>query len=180
MRRVLVAGSTGAGKTTLARALAERLAVPFHEMDALAITGEGWRENPRLREEVAEISSGPSWVFDSFGHPEVRDLLWERADTIVWLDYSRAVVMRRVLRRSLARTLLRRRVFGGNRETVATWFRPDHPVWWAWSQYRRRRTEIARRCADQRFAPLAVLHFRTPRAARAWLGSGRTKADDRA
>lgn len=176
MNRVLVAGSTGAGKTTLARALAGRLAIPFHEMDALAITAPGWQENPRLLEEVSEISSGPSWIFDSFGRPDVRDLLWSRADTIVWLDHSRPVVMRRVLRRSAARTLLRRRIFGGNVETVGNWFRPDHPARWAWSQYAKRRADIAAHCADPRFAPLHVIHLTTPRAARAWL---RERAPDR-
>ncbi|MEU6404194.1 AAA family ATPase [Streptomyces sp. NPDC046985] len=169
MNRVLVVGSTGAGKTTLARAIAERLAIPFHEMDGLAIIAPRWQENPRLLKDVSQISSGSSWIFDSFGHPQVRELLWTRADTIVWIDYSRSVVMRRVLRRSLARTLFRRRIFGGNRETVGAWFGPDHPVWWAWSQYRRRRADIASRCANPRFAPLNVMRFHSPRAARAWL-----------
>jgi adenylate kinase family enzyme len=171
VNRILVAGSTGAGKTTLARTLAERLAIGFHEMDALAITGPGWQDNPRLYEEVARISSGASWIFDSFGHPDVRDLLWTRADTVVWLDYSRPVVMRRVLRRSLARTLFRRRIFGGNIETAGSWFSADHPARWAWSQYANRRADIADRCADLRFAPLDVVHLPTPRAARAWLGT---------
>ena len=171
MKRILVAGITGAGKTTLARTLAGRLSIPFHEMDALAITGPGWQANPRLYEDVARISSGASWVFDSFGYPAVRDLLWSRADTVVWLDYSRPVVMRRVLRRSAARTLLRRRVFGGNVETAGSWFSPDHPARWAWTQHANRRTEIADRCADPCFAPLDVVHLTTPQAAGAWLST---------
>ncbi|WP_392675040.1 AAA family ATPase [Streptomyces sp. LN785] len=177
MKRVLVTGSTGAGKTTLARAIAERVAIPFHEMDALAIAGPHWEENPRLLEDVSQISSGPSWIFDSFGYPQVRDLLWSRADTIVWLDYSRPVVMRRVLRRSVARTLLRRRIFGGNVETAGDWFKADHPAWWAWSQHAKRRVDIATRCADLRFARLDVIHLATPRAARAWLDVTTTTGD---
>ena len=171
MRKILVAGSTGAGKTTLARAVAERLAIPFHEMDALAFAGPGWQENEHLAADVERIASGPGWVFDSLGYPQVRDLLWSRADTIVWLDYSRAVVMRRVLRRSAARTLLRRRVFGGNVETLASWFSADHPARWAWAHYPARRAEIASRCADPGFAPLDVTRLASPREARAWLAA---------
>jgi ATPase family associated with various cellular activities (AAA) len=169
MRRILVVGSTGAGKTTLARAIAGRLGIPFHEMDALVIVGPGWQKNQRLLADVSRISSAACWVIDSIGHPPVRDLLWSRADTVVWLDYSRAVVMRRALRRSGVRTLLRRRVFGGNIETMASWFRADHPVWWAWSQYLTRRTDIAALCASPRFAHLDVVRLITPGAARAWL-----------
>jgi adenylate kinase family enzyme len=167
MKRVLVTGSTGAGKTTLARTIAERLAIPFHEMDALAFAGPDWKENENLVEDVSRITSSPCWVFDSLGYPRVRDLLWSRADTIVWLDYSRAVVMRRVLRRSAARTLLRRRIFGGNVETLSSWFSSDHPAWWAWAQYNARRAEIVSRC--DRFAPLDVIRFRKPRETRQWV-----------
>lgn len=164
-------GSTGAGKSTLARALAGRLAIPCHEMDALAITGPGWQENPRLVEDVEHLTAGPCWIFDSFGRPQVRDLLWSRADTIVWLDYSRPVIMRRVLRRSAARTLLRRRIFAGNIETMAAWLTPDHPARWAWSQHAARRAEITSRCADPRFTPLDVIHLPTPHSARTWLAT---------
>jgi energy-coupling factor transporter ATP-binding protein EcfA2 len=147
MQRILVAGSTGAGKTTLARALAEHLA-----------------------QDVSTIISGPCWIFDSFGYPQVRDPLWSRADTIVWLDYTRSVVMRRVLRRSAARMLLRRQIFGGNVETVASWFSASHPAWWAWAQYTARRAEIASRCASAQFAPLDVFRLTSPRVATEWLG----------
>ncbi|MEU7335285.1 AAA family ATPase [Streptomyces sp. NPDC007074] len=169
MKRILVAGITGAGKTTMAQALAARLGLPFHEMDALKFTGPQWTSNPDLESQVATITDGPGWVFDSFGYPEVRDLLWTRADTVVWLDYPRSVIMPRILRRSLRRTLLRERIFGGNVETLSDWFTRDHPAWWAWSQHGARRSEIGRRAQDPRFAPLRVVRFRSPRQADAWL-----------
>jgi transposase len=56
MERILVSGSTGAGKSTLARAIARRRAIPFHEMDTLAFAGPGWQENENLAEDVSRIS----------------------------------------------------------------------------------------------------------------------------
>ncbi|MFD8954978.1 AAA family ATPase [Streptomyces xanthophaeus] len=169
MRRVLVVGISGAGKSTAARALERRLGLPFHELDALRFSGPGWAVDPDFVRETARLAGTERWVFDSLGYPEVRDLLWERADTVVWLDHPRHVVMRRVLLRSLRRSLLRERLFGGNREAWREWLRADHPAWWAWAQYGPRREEIARRARDPRFAPLRVVHLRTPRQAEAWL-----------
>lgn len=115
MRRILVVGSTGAGKSTLARGLSGRLGLPYHEMDALYFTGAGWAVNEKLREDVLRITAEPRWVIDSLGYPEVRDLMWDRADTVIWLDYPKRVVLPRVLRRSVRRTVTREPLFGGNR-----------------------------------------------------------------
>ncbi|MFE9117462.1 adenylate kinase [Streptomyces sp. NPDC007172] len=171
MRRVLVVGSTGAGKSTLARALGERLDVPYHELDALHFAGPGWAEDPHFATRVAEIAATSAWVLDSYGTPEVRPLLWERADTVLWLDYPRRVVMLRVLRRSLRRTVRRERIFNGNRETLTEWFRPDHPARWAWSQYAPRRATLTALTTDPAFTPLHTLRFTEPRATRRWLST---------
>jgi adenylate kinase family enzyme len=171
VRRILVAGISGAGKTTMAQALATRLHLPSHELDSLRFAGPQWAVNPDFHEQVAAIAAAPGWIFDSFGYPEVRDLLWSRADTVIWLDYPRTVIMPRVLRRSLRRTLLRERIFGGNVETLAGWFSGEHPAWWAWSQHAPRRSEIERRTRDPRFAPLDVLRLHSPRQADEWLRS---------
>nr|WP_202534548.1 adenylate kinase [Streptomyces sp. SID3212] len=165
----MVVGISGAGKSTLARTLAGELALPYYEMDALHFTGPGWAVDQDFASRVAGIAASPAWIFDSFGYPEVRDLLWEHADTVIWLDYPRRVVMPRVLRRSLRRTVRRERVFGGNRETLAGWFRRDHPAWWAWSQHGARRTDIGGRTTDPRFAPLRVVRFGAPGEADRWL-----------
>ncbi|WEH41692.1 adenylate kinase [Streptomyces sp. NBC_01218] len=169
MRRILVVGITGAGKSTLARALGVRLGVPWYEMDALHFSGPGWAVDEEFGRKVAAIVEEDRWIFDSYGYPEVRDLLWERADTVVWLDYPRRVVMPRVLRRSLARTLTRRRIFGGNRERAVEWLSRDHPVLSSWSGHAGRRAEIGRRAGAPREVPLRVVRFDSPRQARLWL-----------
>ncbi|OIJ64425.1 AAA family ATPase [Streptomyces mangrovisoli] len=169
MERILVVGVTGAGKSTLARAVGERLGVPFHEMDALYYTGPDWAVNATIAEDVGRIAAGPRWIIDSLGYPEVRDQLWDRADTVIWLDYPRRVVMPRVLRRSLARSARREVLFGGNRESWRGWLSREHPAWWAWSQYAGRRRELRRRTGDARFAPLRTLRFTHPRATAGWL-----------
>ncbi|MER7925914.1 MULTISPECIES: AAA family ATPase [unclassified Streptomyces] len=171
MERILVVGSTGAGKSTLARAVGERLGVPYHEMDALYFNGPGWAVNQSLVDDVLRLTSEPRWIIDSIGSPEVRDLLWEKADTVLWLDYPRRVIMPRVLRRSLRRTVTRESVFGGNRETWVGWLSREHPAWWAWSQYTGRRREIECRTGDPRFAPLTTHRFPQPAYTEAWLAS---------
>lgn len=169
VQRILVVGISGAGKSTLAEELGRRLAVPYHEMDALYFRAPGWAVSDTFRGDVARIVSARAWIVDSLGYPEVRDLLWEAADTVVWLDYPRRVVMPRILRRSLRRTLLREPIFGGNRETWAGWLRRDHPAWWAWSQHAARRAEIERRSSEPRFAPLRVFRFTAPGEAAVWM-----------
>ncbi|WP_275466406.1 adenylate kinase [Streptomyces noursei] len=171
MERILVVGVTGAGKTTLARALSGRLGLPYHEMDALYFNGPNWAVNDNVTEDVSRIADGPCWVIDSLGHPEVRDLLWDRADTVMWLDYPRRVIMPRVLRRSVRRTVTGEVLFGGNRETWTGWLSREHPAWWAWSQHGTRRREVSLRVRDPRFAPLATLRFGHPKDTAAWLAS---------
>ena len=166
MQRVLVVGITGAGKTTYARAVAARLGLPFAEVDALAF-GPGWSTAPDLVERVDAITSQPGWVLDSYGYEAVRDLMWARADTLLWLDLPRRVTFLRALRRSAGRTLRRERVFGGNRETLRGWLSRDHPAWWSWTQHGPRRAYLEQRSAAT--PHLKVHRLRTRAEAAAFL-----------
>ena len=100
-RRVLVTGASGAGKTTLARALSVRLGLPHTELDAL-FHGPGWRPRPEFLEEVRRLAAAPTWVTE-WQYGPARPLLLARADLVVWLDLPRRVVMTRVVRRTLRR-----------------------------------------------------------------------------
>lgn len=157
---------SGSGKTTAARRLAERRGLAFHEMDTIAL-GPGWSTPPDLEERVAALAAGDDWVVDSWGPPSVRAGLWGRADTVVWLDFPRRVVLPRLLRRSLRRSWTRERIFGGNVERWQGWLVRDHPFWHAVTTFGERRRTIRRLVAG---APQATLvRLVHPRDLESWL-----------
>jgi adenylate kinase family enzyme len=171
--RVSVIGSSGAGKTTFGRALAGRLGVPFLELDSI-FHQTGWTELPEaeFQARVRAAVAAEAWVIDG-NYGAVRPIVLERATTVAWLDYSRARVMRQVIRRSAVRAVTRRELWNGNREDVREWIRPDHPIRWSWSQHGRKRAEYGARLREPEYRRLDVQRFATPAAARAWLESQR-------
>ena len=168
MRRVLVGGVSGSGKTTFARELARRSGLAFHEMDAL-YHGPGWTRRASFEDDVAALCAADAWVFDSHGYKEVRDLVWSRADTVVWLDHSRPVVLGRVLRRSFDRAFHGTEAFNGNTETFRSWLDPEHPVQWSMRSYASRKRDTRARFEDPAYAHLRKVRLRSPAAADRWL-----------
>src|SRR5919198_2399156 len=102
--RILILGRTGSGKTTLARELAAALGVPHVELDSLYF-GPDFSTAPLsvLRERTSAAIAGDRWVTDG-NKRAVRDLVWPRADTIVWLDYPVYVSLWRLAGRARSRT----------------------------------------------------------------------------
>lgn len=138
MERVSVVGNSGSGKTTIARRLARALGVPHLELDAI-FHQPGWVPLPvnEFRAQVSEFVAAPAWVVDG-NYSAVRDLVWARADTVVWLDYSRRRVMQQLTRRTLGRLLLRRELWNGNREPWSNLFSRDPErsiLAWAWTRH---------------------------------------------
>ena len=102
MQRVLVMGCAGAGKSTFARALADKLGVPFVSIDQI-FWQPGWIA-PRPEEFAAKMTreaENPAWVMDgNYTRNGAGELRRARADTIVWFDLPRWVCMLSVIRRS--------------------------------------------------------------------------------
>ena len=99
MHRVLVMGCSGAGKTTFARSLADKLALPFVSLDRL-YWQPGWREpNPNeFAARVAREAEQPAWVMDGNYLAHGASVLRRaRADTIFWFDLPRRTCMRGVV-----------------------------------------------------------------------------------
>src|SRR3954451_21932485 len=102
--RIVILGRTGSGKTTLARQLAAALHVPHVELDSLYFGPEfSTAPLPLLRERKSAAIAGDRWVTDG-NKRAVRDLVWPRADTIVWLDYPLGVSLWRRAKRGWLRT----------------------------------------------------------------------------
>ena len=171
-QRIAVVGTTGSGKTTLARQISRRLAIPHVELDALH-WGPNWTSPPveLFRERVAQALSGDTWVVDG-NYGKVRDIVWSRADTVVWLDYALPVIMGRLLWRTLGRIIGREELWNENREDFrAQFLSRDSLFLWALRTYPRRRREYPLLFRTPEHAHLKVVHLRSPRAERAWLAS---------
>jgi adenylate kinase family enzyme len=163
MARVVVIGTSCVGKTIFARSLAEALYCPHVELDALY-----WQPNwiPRppdeFRELVAKELSQDCWVTDGNYRVE-RYLIWSRATTVIWLNYSFPVVLWRALTRTIRRVLTKEELFSGNRESLRiAFFSRDSILWWVLTTFHRRRKQY-RVLFDKRISSqLVYLEFRNP------------------
>ncbi|HXX65709.1 MAG TPA: AAA family ATPase [Polyangiaceae bacterium] len=169
MQRVVVVGASGSGKSTFARALAERLSAGrVVELDTL-YHGAGWIPRSTFVSDVDEATQGSTWVADG-NYAEVRDLLWRRADTVVWLDLPRWLLELRVIRRSLMRWAMGTELWNTNREpSPLGWLDPEHPVRWSWSKHAEYRSRYAARFASPAWTHLWRVRLRTDAEVRAFL-----------
>ena len=168
VQRVLVAGSTGAGKTTMADALAERLGLPHTEIDSLW-HGPGWVPRQEFAADVAAMLATGGWVTE-YQYGTVKADLLAAAQAVVWLDHPFPLVAWRLLRRSVSRAVTRRPLYNGNVEDPRTWARASHPLRVVlsrqfWANRRRTGAELAEAAAGG----VVVVRLRGARQARRWL-----------
>jgi adenylate kinase family enzyme len=161
MRKVAVlASASGNGKTTFGRALAQRLDVPFVELDAIAHKAN-WTEATaeEMRAQVEPVVAGDGWVIDGGYRNKLGDLVLTNADTIVWLDLPVWVWLPRLVRRTIRRVVRGEELWNGNRETFRKSFLSrDSVIYFA-----TRRFVIRRRLYPQLLAPYHVIRLRSRR-----------------
>jgi hypothetical protein len=170
--RILILGGTGSGKTTLARELAAALQVPHVELDSLYFGPEfSTAPLPLLRERTSAAIAGDRWVTDG-NKQAVRDLVWPRADTIVWLDYPLGLRLWRLAKRARGRTsVLTAQAAATGRKTALPrqLLAAARGVLTALRSHAGQRREYPRMFAEPANAHLAVVRLRSPRATRQWL-----------
>jgi len=122
--KIAVVGTTGSGKTTFARKLSELLNITHIELDNL-FWKAGWEEssNEEFRERIIEATGRTQWIIDG-NYAKSQDLTVKRADTVIWLDCSKALSLYRVLKRSLSRIYTKYPLWQGNKETFFRLFSP--------------------------------------------------------
>jgi adenylate kinase family enzyme len=170
MQRVAVVGTTGSGKSTLAERLAARVGGAYVDLDALN-WGPDWTPAPLLiiREQLSAALAGDCWVVAG-NYSKVRDIVWSRADTLIWLDYPLPLILWRLFRRTVRRVVTQEELWGGNRERFRTQFASrDSLFLWALQTHYRRRREFPIELAKPEYAHLRVWRFRRPKEMERWL-----------
>jgi adenylate kinase family enzyme len=166
MRRVVIIGNSGSGKTTLAREVAGRLELPHLELDAV-YHQPGWvpLPEPEFRRRITDFTDAEGWVVDGdYTSVGTREVVWPRADAIVWLDLPLRIVMGRVTARTLRRAWSGVELWNGNREPRVVFLdpRPDRNiVLYALVNHRRKRREIEAATSDPGLGEVNVWRLRS-------------------
>jgi adenylate kinase family enzyme len=167
VRRILIYGVTGAGKTTLAARLAKATGIEWHSVDDL--TWEpGWVEVPadEQRRRIGYICEQSEWILDT-AYGKWVDLPLGHAQLIVALDYPRWFSLQRLVRRTVIRLFDKRPICNGNHESWRMLFSHEAIIVWHFKSFNRKRQRI-RRWANDPAAP-PVLRFTSSHHTERWL-----------
>jgi hypothetical protein len=130
----------------------------------------GWVSAPleTLRARVAAAAAGDAWVIDG-NYAQARDLIWRRADTVIWLDYTFPLVLRQSVRRTLSRLIRGDLCCNGNRESLRQIFSADSIIVWVVQTHARRREQFPALLEAFAAGGGTVIRLRSPAHARWWL-----------
>jgi adenylate kinase family enzyme len=169
-RRINVVGTTGSGKTTVARAIAAQLGLEHIELDAL-FWKPNWGETPddEFLPRVDAATRGDRWVVDG-NYSRTRPIVWPRADTIVWLDYSFPRVFLQLLWRTIRRAITKEPMWDGCVETWRKGFLSSNSILvWCVQSYWRRRRSYPGILSSPEHQHLRLIRLRAPREVSRWL-----------
>ena len=173
-QRVVVVGVTSSGKSTLAEKLAKRFGLDYIELDALHWEPE-WQSAPLevFRSRVENATQAPKWIAAGNYH-SVRDLIWPKAEAVIWLDYPLPTILGQLTLRSVKRLWTRELLWGTNREPLWIHFK----LWSTESLYHcvlrtywRRKREYPILFSRPEHQHLNVIQLKHPRETEAWLRS---------
>ena len=164
--RIVVIGTTSSGKSTLAERIAKRLDMDFIELDALHWEPD-WQEAPLevFRARVEKAIQAERWIVAGNYHI-VRDLIWPKAEAIIWLDYSLWRIFWQLTRRIFKRWWTQELLWGTNRERLWVHFKfwsQESLFHWLFKTYWRRKRETPELLAMPEYKHLEVIRLKHPK-----------------
>lgn len=169
--RINVVGTSGSGKSTFAKSLAEILAIPYFEMDAIFWEPD-WTfpEDNELFSKLSAALEGESWVLDG-NYTRTLPIKWEDVDTVIWLDFNFPRTLFQATIRAFARVVAKEELWPGtgNRETLRKLFSRQSILLWTIKTHGRNRKKFTGYMGSPDFSHIKFIRLRSPQEAENYL-----------
>ncbi|MCJ7717163.1 MAG: hypothetical protein MUO54_11680 [Anaerolineales bacterium] len=169
--RINVIGTSGSGKTTYGKKLAETLSISFLELDAIFWGPEwGFPTDEVFFPRLSSALEGDNWVLDG-NYSRTLPIKWERVQSVIWLDFTFARTLYQAVTRAIPRLFSQEELWPGtgNRESIKMLLSRDSIVLWTIKTYRRRRTKILGYMKEEKFSQIRFHRLGSPREAEDFL-----------
>ena len=142
--KINIIGTSGSGKSTFSKQIAQKLNIPHIELDALF-----WKENwtPSSDQEfftkIEKAINCENWVLDG-NYDRTQYIKWEKVDKIIFLDLPFYLVLFRIIKRSFIRSLTRKKLWSGNKENIFKHlFTKDSLILWVIKTFHKNKREYS-------------------------------------
>lgn len=163
MQKILIIGSGGTGKSTLARQLGKILNLPVFHLDRY-FWRPNWVQTPHEEwiQQIQQLIEQESWIMDGNYSSTLPQRL-QYADTVIFLDFSTIVAMYRVLKRQVVhRKRKRTDITDGCEERLDLTF-----LKWVWNFRKTRRPKILTLLEEN--PQINSIHLTSPKKLTHWL-----------
>lgn len=170
--RINVIGTSGSGKSTFARRMADQLRLPCVEMDAL-FWGPNWRQ-PSDAEFFTCLQAAvnePAWVLDG-NYTRTIPIKWARVQLVIWLDYPFHTTVWQAIKRAVKRAWSKEELWPGtgNRESfLKTFFSRESIIWWTLTTHGKVRAKYEGMLVDPQYVGVRFVRLRSHAEAAAFL-----------
>ncbi len=170
--KINVVGTSGVGKSTLARRLSQTLSLPYIEMDRLYWRPD-WQGTPddELFARLTEATDAPGWVLDG-NYNRSRPVKWRDVDMVVWVDYGFCRTLRQAVSRAATRAWRKQELWPGtgNRESFHRSFASrESIILWTLKTWRANRQRYLRDMHDPRWQHIRFVRLQNRRDTEAFV-----------
>lgn len=171
MKRVNIIGTSGSGKSTFAKRLAERLSTKYIELDSLFWKKDwGMSNDEEFFTKIEKNLEPDSWVLDG-NYTRVIPIKWKNVDTVIWIDFSFPVTLWQALSRALQRSFSKVELWKGtdNRESFRKLFSSDSIVMWTLKTYFPNKKKNLKYFTDEDFKHINFVRLRSRKECESFL-----------
>lgn len=166
--RINVIGTSGSGKSTFSKKLAEVLNYPHIEMDQL-FWGPNWQSSSDdvFNSNLKNAIKGDKWVLDG-NYTRTLPIKWERVEMVIWLDYSFSLTLYQAVKRALQRVISGKEIWEGtnNRETFSkSFFSKESIILWTIKTHGPVRIKYESYIKDPKYAHIKFIRIQSRKEA---------------